>query len=176
MRVVIVLIAAIVAGAGPTLATVESATVQVDGLTCPFCAYGLEKQLKKLDGVEAVKIEVDAGEVTLLLAKGFRLTDPKQPDHGLVMAVRKAVEAGGFTPRHLRVIVSGNLETKGDTTALVVSGTAERITLDINAIEPAPGEGPVRVDGVIGDDVQRPVLEIRRLLGPKSGNGQKDGS
>ena len=30
-----------------TQAQVESLTVTVDGLACPFCAYGIEKKLKK---------------------------------------------------------------------------------------------------------------------------------
>ena len=31
-------------------------TIEVDGLACPFCAYGLEKNLKEIDGVENIEI------------------------------------------------------------------------------------------------------------------------
>jgi len=35
--------------------------VQVDGLGCPFCAYGLEKKFKELKGIKDVKIEMETG-------------------------------------------------------------------------------------------------------------------
>ncbi|HKJ69710.1 MAG TPA: hypothetical protein VKA68_17270, partial [bacterium] len=34
-------------------------TIQVKGLACPFCAYGLEKKLGKLNGVKQVYIGLD---------------------------------------------------------------------------------------------------------------------
>jgi len=30
--------------------------VQVDGLSCPFCAYGLEKKLRRVDNVAELEI------------------------------------------------------------------------------------------------------------------------
>jgi len=41
----------------------QSATIQVDGLSCPFCAYGLEKHLKKIKGVKYVEINMKSGNV-----------------------------------------------------------------------------------------------------------------
>ncbi|MDX1629678.1 MAG: heavy-metal-associated domain-containing protein, partial [Fulvivirga sp.] len=35
--------------------------VEVDGLSCPFCAYGLEKKLKNLDGVTNIKVDIENG-------------------------------------------------------------------------------------------------------------------
>lgn len=35
--------------------------VQVDGLGCPFCAYGLEKKFKEFKGIKDVKIEMETG-------------------------------------------------------------------------------------------------------------------
>jgi copper chaperone CopZ len=35
--------------------------IEVNGLACPFCAYGLEKKLKQIDGVETVEIDVEEG-------------------------------------------------------------------------------------------------------------------
>jgi mercuric ion binding protein len=69
--------------------------VQVDGLSCPFCAFGLEKKLKKLSGVEAVTIKVDQGVAEVIFAPGSVIHQNK---------IREAVEAGGFTPREIRVI------------------------------------------------------------------------
>jgi len=38
--------------------------VQVDGLGCPFCAYGLEKKFKEFKGIKDVKIEMETGQFT----------------------------------------------------------------------------------------------------------------
>lgn len=154
---------ALALGAGPSAAAVESMTVQVDGLVCPFCVYGLEKQLKKLPSVEGVRVDVDAGHAVLQLAETARLVDPEDPGSGLIAAVREAVESGGFTPRILRITASGRLETRGDITELVVSGTAERIAVDTENLDP-PREVKLGVDGVLHDVDMGAVLEIRQLL------------
>lgn len=67
-----------------------SAMIQVDGLSCPFCAYGLEKHLKKIDGVENVKIYMKDGNATVTLKPGATVDDST-----LIEAVKKA----GFTAR-----------------------------------------------------------------------------
>ena len=55
MRVYITILTLALSGSvGPSAAAVETMTVQVDGLVCPFCVYGLEKQLKKLHDVEVI--------------------------------------------------------------------------------------------------------------------------
>ena len=36
--------------------------VQVDGLGCPFCAYGLEKKFKEFKGIKNVKIDIETGD------------------------------------------------------------------------------------------------------------------
>lgn len=36
--------------------------VQVDGLGCPFCAYGLEKKFKEFKGIKDVKIDIETGD------------------------------------------------------------------------------------------------------------------
>ena len=52
----ILMVATLVAGPTHSKAVEKPATrqiqVKVDGLSCPFCAYGLEKYLKKIKGVK----------------------------------------------------------------------------------------------------------------------------
>ena len=62
----------------------------VDGLACPFCAYGVEKQLSKIDGVEKIDTDISAGTVTITMAIGAELHEP---------VAREAVEAAAFTLR-----------------------------------------------------------------------------
>ncbi len=35
--------------------------IEIKGLACPYCAYGMEKELKKVSGVEQVDIELKKG-------------------------------------------------------------------------------------------------------------------
>jgi mercuric ion binding protein len=64
--------------------------LRVDGLACPFCAYGIEKQLKRTDGVENIDIDLDAGTVTVTMGGGARMTREQ---------ANRIVEDAGFTLR-----------------------------------------------------------------------------
>ncbi len=35
--------------------------IEIKGMACPYCAYGMEKELKKVAGVDNVEIELKAG-------------------------------------------------------------------------------------------------------------------
>ena len=62
-------------------------TVQVNGLACPFCTYGVEKQLYAIDGVAKVEIEIKTGVVTITMEGAAVLTEA---------AAKAAVEDAGF--------------------------------------------------------------------------------
>lgn len=62
-------------------------TVQVAGLSCPFCAYGLEKKLGNLEGVRGVGVLLEEGEVHLKLEEGATLTEKQ---------IRTATKKAGF--------------------------------------------------------------------------------
>jgi len=70
----------------------QQVRVRVDGLSCPFCAYGLEKKLLKIDGVKAVEISVDEGEALLTLVKDAEINEE---------SIRKEIKKAGFTPREI---------------------------------------------------------------------------
>lgn len=68
--------------------------VQVDGLGCPFCAYGLEKKFKEFKGIKDVKIDIETGD--------FSFSYPS--DKALSMNdVEKQVEKAGYTPMSAKV-------------------------------------------------------------------------
>ena len=67
----------------------------VDGLACPFCAYGVEKRLSAIEGVESVEIDVKSGQVAVTLAEGKTLSEE---------VARQAVKDAGFTLRSLKRI------------------------------------------------------------------------
>lgn len=49
--------------------------MRVDGLACPYCAYGIEKSLNKIDGVDKIDFDLDNGLVTVNVAEGVTLSD-----------------------------------------------------------------------------------------------------
>jgi len=66
------------------------ATVYVDGLACPFCAYGLEKKLKKLGAIQKMEVQLEKGRVLLAFKDGQSLTKEE---------IQQAVKEAGFTAR-----------------------------------------------------------------------------
>ena len=64
----------------------------VDGLACPFCAYGVEKQVGGLDNVESVDILIDQGIVAVTMASGKTLDEA---------SAKQAISDAGFTLRKL---------------------------------------------------------------------------
>lgn len=66
--------------------------IEVDGLSCPFCAYGLEKNLKDVENIKDIKIDVENAFVLLSISEG------KGIDEDLI---RKSIKNAGFTPRKI---------------------------------------------------------------------------
>ncbi len=76
--------------AGAAVAAPPAYKLRVDGLACPFCAYGIEKQLSKLEGVARVDVDIDRGAVTVRLNEGATLNEA---------TAKAAVKRAGFTLR-----------------------------------------------------------------------------
>ena len=64
--------------------------IKADGLACPFCAYGIEKQLSAIEGVAMVETDIKFGTVTVTMKNSATLDKD---------AALKAVKAAGFTMR-----------------------------------------------------------------------------
>ena len=62
----------------------------VDGLACPFCAFGIEKRLNKIDGVTGIGVDIADSLVRVTLQEGKTLTEAR---------ARQAVKEAGFTLR-----------------------------------------------------------------------------
>ncbi len=107
-----VLASGILGVAEPALAAIDHYEVQVDGLACPFCAYGLEKKLKKLPGAKNVQIELNAGRASFDVGDDVLFPGP----------VKNAVRDAGFTARDITVTASGTVEGEGDQLRLDVGG------------------------------------------------------
>ncbi len=77
---------------GTAYAASTQYTMRVDGLACPYCAYGIEKKLKKIEGVENIEVDLDAGIVKVSVSEGTVLTEEQ---------MTKLFKDAGFTMRSM---------------------------------------------------------------------------
>jgi copper chaperone CopZ len=68
----------------------EVLEIDVAGMTCAFCAYGVEKNLGKLPGVEKVQVSLEAKKARVVMKAG------ETPDETII---RDIIRDAGFTPR-----------------------------------------------------------------------------
>ena len=72
--------------------TGASVRLRVDGMVCPFCAYGLEKRLQEIASIDAVLIRISDGLVQIRTKEDQELTDE---------ALTDAVKKSGFALREI---------------------------------------------------------------------------
>jgi len=68
-----------------SFAQTDKVAVMVDGLGCPFCAFGLEKKMKKIDNINKFTIDMETG-----------LTE-------FMVEVDKLVNEGGYTAMEITI-------------------------------------------------------------------------
>jgi copper chaperone CopZ len=73
--------------------------LRVDGLACPFCAYGIEKKLSEVKGVDNVDTDIASETVTVTMKDGQTLDKA---------AAEKAVKAAGFSLRGMQDVQAPN--------------------------------------------------------------------
>lgn len=67
--------------------------MRVDGLACPFCAYGVEKKLKAIKGTSNISVDLDKGLVKVETAEGVDLSEEQ---------MKKLFNDSGFTYRSMK--------------------------------------------------------------------------
>ncbi len=116
MKLIIVLMAVFMLWGASALAGEAHYLLGVDGMSCPFCVYGIEKRLKKIDGVENVSAD---------LAQGNFWVETNGADVLSEDSARSLLEDAGFTLRTFEVHHSGNHELKKDEHGKKESGPNE---------------------------------------------------
>ena len=84
------------------LAQDSSGTVyllHVDGLACPFCAYGLEKRLTKIPDIDGIETDIETGTIRVTMAADRPLD---------AITAAQAVEDAGFSLRDFETVTSKN--------------------------------------------------------------------
>ena len=90
---VLLFLSASVFGADETVLEID-----IDGMTCPFCVYSLEKELGKLSEVEEVLISLKLNKARLTLKEGAHIDADTLQD---------VVLRAGYTPGEVRDISEG---------------------------------------------------------------------
>ena len=143
-------------------------TVQVDGLGCPFCAYGLEKKFKELKGVKKLKIDMETGILNFTYPSAKRLS---------IEDVKQQVDIAGYTPVTVDILrADGTKETSTETsikeektyteavatwTKLTVSGVCEMCKARIE-------NAATNLDGVYEADWDKQTQILKLKLAPNS--------
>lgn len=138
-----VLITLLGLAASPAWSQVEGVKMRVDGLACPFCAYGLEKKVTEVPGVSKIEIRVDDGLV---------LIDAKKDGAIALERLKPAVKNAGFTAREITATAVGSIATINDRPVLRVSGGDTEFILEDNPtlkelLAELEGSKQVRVTG-----------------------------
>jgi len=75
----------------------------VDGMSCPFCAFGIEKKLNKLDTIKSLDVKLEEGFVDIYLKPEQQLSEAE---------LQKAVKKAGFSVRSIEYVNKNAQPTK----------------------------------------------------------------
>lgn len=67
----------------------------VYGMDCAPCAYSVQKNLEKLEGVESAKVNLNTGVVDVKLVPGSGVT---------VAKIQQVIKDAGFTPKQAETV------------------------------------------------------------------------
>ncbi len=72
--------------------------IDINGMTCPFCVYSLEKELGKLSEVKQVLISLKSNKARVTLREGSHIDSD---------TLQEVVLRAGFTPGEVRDVSEG---------------------------------------------------------------------
>ena len=87
-------------GIGTISGQIAKVDQEVYGMDCAPCAYGLERGLKKMDGLQEVRVSLNDGKAYLELAEKNDLT---------LRSIQEEVKKNGFSAKKAEVVIMGNL-------------------------------------------------------------------
>ena len=73
--------------------------IDINGMTCPFCVYSLERELGRLSEVKQVLISLRSSKARLTLKEGAHIDAD---------TLREVVLEAGFTPGEVRDVSEGS--------------------------------------------------------------------
>lgn len=124
--------------------------VQVAGLGCPFCAYGLEKKIKEFKGIKDIKIDMETGDFSFTTPADKPLTldevEAKVDKAGYTAMSSKVTRADGVVEVGTKIEASDKIEENRVVKAtLYVEGTCKMCRARIS-------KAARRIEGVVDAD------------------------
>lgn len=117
---------------------------EVFGMDCAPCAYGLERGLRKMDGLKSVKVSLNDGKAYLKLASDNELTLQK---------IQEEVKNNGFSARTTEVTLRGELFKDGNDWKIKVNGETFKVSDDTNSdMLSKLNTGKIRIKGWVKDE------------------------
>jgi cation transport ATPase len=140
MKKLAVLIVVVVIGSFSSNAQIQKVDQEVFGMDCAPCAYGLERGLKKMEGLESVKVSLNDGKAYLELSKNNSLS---------LRQIQEVVKKNGFSAKKAEAIIKGKLVNENKNWKLQTESEIYKLTGDlVSKLKP----GIAKVKGIIQDE------------------------
>jgi len=120
----------------PAYAQIEDVTITVEGMSCNLCAAGLERSLRRVEGVAAVKVVLESQTATIRLKPGAAVAPAR---------IRAAVQDAGQRLRIVEVRLRGALQKEDSRYQLHASGQMQAFAVRDDERLPALAGKNVRV-------------------------------
>lgn len=135
----------------------------VFGMDCAPCAYGIERSLSKIPGVDKVRVSLNQGKVSLVLVPGNRVT---------IQQIRTRIRDGGFTSKQAYVRAVGKIVLRDDQVELAIApGSVLRLAPSAEAdlrwdeIKAAGRGATAEIAGTIAQDSgDPPLVSVNKVI------------
>ncbi|QYA26646.1 heavy-metal-associated domain-containing protein [Gramella sp. MT6] len=113
---------------------------EVFGMDCAPCAYGLERGLKKMDGLEKVRVSLNDGKAYLELSENNSLS---------LKQIQEEVKKNGFSAKKAEVVIEGKLIKKNNNFQLHTETETYSLSGDlVSELKP----GKMKLKGIVQDE------------------------
>ena len=149
MKRIALIIVLAVFGTLSSNAQITKVDQEVFGMDCAPCAYGLERGLKGMDGIEKVRVSLNDGKAYLDLAANSSLS---------LKQIQEEVKQSGFSAKNAEVVLEGQLVKEDNTLKIRVNKEEYYLTSNTEqSIENSFQPGRVKVRGTVQDEEESKV-------------------
>lgn len=143
-------------------AEIEKVEIGVDGLSCPFCVWGLEKKLKEVKSIDKISVYLKQAKAEVSLKPNTPLN---------IDNIKKAVKEAGFSVSYIYIIATGNLVEKKDQILFYIKGLGQEFSVyetdtmsKAKLLEIVKSNVTIRIEGKIHEHKEMaPSLSIEKI-------------
>ncbi|WP_300441793.1 heavy metal-associated domain-containing protein [Christiangramia sp.] len=140
MKRIALIIVVAVFGTISSNAQITKVDQEVFGMDCAPCAYGLERGLKKMDGLEKVRVSLNDGKAYLELSENNSLS---------LKQIQEEVKKNGFSAKKAEVVIEGKLIKKNNNFQLHTETETYSLSGDlVSELKP----GKIKLKGIVQDE------------------------